>query len=45
MDEHDATTKLDICIKRFGEAWARGDVKALEAVLSPTYTHTDVFGK
>jgi ketosteroid isomerase-like protein len=36
--------KLNDAVARFGEAWARGDVAALEAMLSPTYTHTDAFG-
>ena len=36
---------LDGCIKRFGEAWAQGDLATLEALLSPTYTHIDVWGK
>jgi hypothetical protein len=40
----DATTELDICIKWCGEAWARSDVEALEALLSPTYIHTDGSG-
>jgi ketosteroid isomerase-like protein len=28
----------------FGEAWARGDMDALKALLSPTYTHNDALG-
>jgi ketosteroid isomerase-like protein len=31
--------------RRFGEAWANGDVGVLDSLLSPTYMHTDVFGK
>lgn len=37
-------TKLQQAIRRFGEAWASGDVATLDALLSPTYTHTDLFG-
>ncbi len=36
--------ELQEAIRRFGEAWASGDLKTLEALLSPTYTHIDVFG-
>src|SRR4051794_30371222 len=32
-------------IRRFGEAWASGDVEVLETLLSPTYTHGTVTGK
>lgn len=35
---------LELSIRRFGEAWASGDLKTLENLLSPTYTHADVFG-
>jgi ketosteroid isomerase-like protein len=35
---------LDEAVRRFGAAWATGDVAALDALLSPTYTHSDVFG-
>jgi ketosteroid isomerase-like protein len=35
---------LQDSIRRFGEAWARGDVETLDALLSPTYSHIDVFG-
>jgi hypothetical protein len=45
MREQDATAELDVYIKQFGEAWARGDVTTLGTLLSPEYTHTDVFGK
>ena len=35
---------LDEAVRRFGVAWAAGDVATLDALLSPTYTHSDVFG-
>lgn len=37
-------TELEFAVQRLGEAWANGDLKTLEALLSPSYTHTDVFG-
>ena len=40
----DRTAALDLAIIRFGEAWAAGDMPALESMLSPTYTHNDAFG-
>jgi ketosteroid isomerase-like protein len=36
--------QLDDAVRRFGEAWATGDGAMLDALLSPTYTHSDVFG-
>ena len=36
--------QLREAIQSFGEAWAQGDLKALEALLSPTYTHADAYG-
>ena len=39
------TSALDEAVRRFGEAWAAGDAAAMDSLLSPTYTHTDVFGK
>src|SRR5262249_10575612 len=36
--------RLEVAIRHFGEAWASGDVRTLEALLSPTYTHSDAFG-
>jgi|SRR5215475_314414 len=45
MHAHGTAADLEASIKRFGEAWARGDVATLEALLSPTYTHVDVWGK
>ncbi len=36
---------LEEAVRRFGEAWAIGDTAILESLLSPTYTHTDVYGK
>ncbi len=41
---HDQNAMLQDAIHRFGEAWAHGDLATLEALLSPTYTHTDAFG-
>jgi hypothetical protein len=37
--------ELDEAIRRFGAAWAAGDGAALDTLLSPTYTHSDVFGR
>jgi ketosteroid isomerase-like protein len=39
-----AQRELDAVVVGFGEAWARGDVDSLKAMLSPGYTHTDVWG-
>ncbi|HEY3149416.1 MAG TPA: nuclear transport factor 2 family protein [Dongiaceae bacterium] len=39
------TSALEEAVGRFGEAWANGDAIVLDSLLSPTYTHTDVFGK
>jgi hypothetical protein len=36
---------LDEAVRRFGAAWAAGDGATLDALLSPTYTHSDVFGR
>src|SRR5262245_38162286 len=44
MDDAGRRRALDEAVRRFGEAWAAGDGAALEALLSPRYTHTDVFG-
>ena len=35
---------MDEAVRRFGDAWARGDTRTLEALLSPTYTHGDYYG-
>lgn len=35
---------LDAAIRAFGAAWASGDIPALRALLSPSYTHNDIFG-
>jgi len=32
-------------VRRFGDAWARGDVSLLDALLSPTHTHGAASGK
>ena len=44
IDDDARRRALDEAVRRFGEAWAAGDGAALEALLSPSYTHTDVFG-
>jgi ketosteroid isomerase-like protein len=44
MADDAGTAELKLAVRRFAEAWASGDVEALAALLSPTYTHTDVFG-
>jgi len=44
-DETARAVALEEAVRRFGEAWACGDVAALEPLLSPTYTHTDVAGR
>src|SRR6478672_2744593 len=44
MDRDPRAAALDETVRRFGEAWARGDGAALDALLSPTYTHTDAGG-
>ena len=44
MDDEGRRRVLDEAVRRFGEAWAAGDGAALAALLSPSYTHTDVFG-
>ena len=31
-------------VHKFGDAWAKGDLATLDQLLSPTYTHTDLFG-
>jgi ketosteroid isomerase-like protein len=46
MTQQDARIRaLDEAVRRFGEAWARGDVVTLETMLSPGYTHTDASGR
>lgn len=44
MADEAENTLLQQSIRRFGEAWASGDLETLAALLSPTYTHTDIFG-
>ena len=41
----DRAAALEDAVRRFGEAWASGDGVTMHALLSPSYTHTDVFGK
>ena len=41
----DRTPALEQAVHRFGEAWAVGDTATLDSLLSPTYTHTDAYGK
>jgi ketosteroid isomerase-like protein len=43
-DRQDRTARLDEAVTAFGEAWAKGDIAALNAMLAPGYTHTDAFG-
>lgn len=38
-------SELEQAARRFGEAWARGDVAELAGLLSPGYTHTDATGE
>jgi ketosteroid isomerase-like protein len=40
----DREAALRTAIERFGEAWAHGDGATLDTMLSPTYTHVDLFG-
>ena len=35
---------LGDALQRFGDAWARGDAATLDALLSPRYSHIDLFG-
>ena len=35
---------LERAMDAFARAWAGGDIAALETLLSPSYTHNDVFG-
>jgi ketosteroid isomerase-like protein len=44
MADDVGNAELRRSIQRFGEAWANGDLETLSALLTPTYTHTDVFG-
>ena len=44
MSDDAKSAELEQSVQRFGEAWANGDLKTLEGLLSPTYTHTDGFG-
>lgn len=41
----DRVAALEEAVRRFGEAWAVGDHAVLDSLLSPTYTHTDAYGK
>ena len=36
--------ELEEAMRRFGDAWARGDERELDSLLSPNYVHTDVTG-
>ena len=40
----DRAAKLDEAVAAFGDAWAKGDMAVLDAMLAPGYTHTDAFG-
>ena len=39
-----ALAELDLEIRRFGAAWATGEVAVLDELVSPTYTHIDAYG-
>lgn len=43
-EERSALAELERAMRRFGDAWARGDAAVLDALLSPTYTHIDAYG-
>lgn len=45
MTQDEDSTTLEAAVRQFGQAWAQGDVATLETLLSPTYTHTDIFGE
>lgn len=36
---------VEAAARRFGEAWASGDVATLDSLLSPSYTHVDIYGR
>lgn len=40
----DARAALESSMVRFGEAWAKGDRATVDAMLSPSYTHIDIYG-
>jgi len=42
--DSDDTSDLTRAMDAFARAWARGDAIELESMLSPSYTHNDVFG-
>src|SRR5262249_14562242 len=44
MISSEKTADLEAAVRRFGEAWANGDLVTLEGLLSPTYTHIDYYG-
>jgi len=44
MEDHERLDALDHAVRRFGRAWADGDRSALDALLSDTSTHIDVYG-
>jgi ketosteroid isomerase-like protein len=39
-----ARAELESSMIRFGEAWAKGDRATVDALLSPGYTHIDIYG-
>lgn len=43
-DDDGRTALLHDAMAAFAAAWARGDGEALAALLSPTYTHGDIYG-
>lgn len=44
MEELERLNALDHAIRLFGRAWADGDRSVLDALLSDSYTHIDVYG-
>lgn len=44
QEDRGRLTALETAIHQFGEAWARGDLAALDALLSPNYIHNDATG-
>jgi len=46
MQETETTpaAELDVALRIFGEAWARGDIETLRSLLSPSYIHNDASG-
>jgi ketosteroid isomerase-like protein len=45
MSDAAVRAEIETALLRGGEAWARGDVAAMEALLSPTFSHVDIKAK